>query len=433
MLRRKIDKQLEEWKNREDKLPLIVKGARQVGKTTSIVEFANNHYKTIYHINFFMRPSLAEIFSGDLDADTILTKLSFRFPSLRFSEGNTLIFLDEIQHCPQARTALKFLANDSRFDVVASGSLLGINYKDTESFPVGYTEELELMSLDFEEFLWANDIADNIIEKVRDSFENRTTMDPFFHKSLMDLFKLYIVIGGMPAAVSSYMKYKNYQKVLRIQRGIIADYKNDIVKYASKADKQKIVSCFNSITTQLSKDYKKFQFSVVEKKSGARKYGGALNWLKDAGIISFCYNLSRLELPLEAFKIESEFKVYMNDTGLLISMYEDSTADSIMNGNLGLFKGAIYENIVAECLRKSGHWLYYYAPTPEKEIDFILNDDGKVLPLEVKAGENTRSRSLKSLLADSKYSIERCIRLSAKNIGDDEKIAPYPLYMAFLL
>ena len=380
-----------------------------------------------------MRPSLAEIFSGDLDADIILTKLSFRFPSLRFSEGNTLIFLDEIQHCPQARTALKFLANDSRFDVIASGSLLGINYKDTESFPVGYTEELELMSLDFEEFLWANDIADNIIEKVRDSFENRTTMDPFFHKSLMDLFKLYIVIGGMPAAVSSYMKYKNYQKVLRIQRGIIADYKNDIVKYASKADKQKIVSCFNSITTQLSKDYKKFQFSVVEKKSGARKYGGALNWLKDVGIISFCYNLSRLELPLEAFKIESEFKVYMNDTGLLISMYEDSAADSIMNGNLGLFKGAIYENIVAECLRKSGHWFYYYAPTPEKEIDFILNDEGKVLPLEVKAGENTRSRSLKSLLADSKYSIERCIRLSAKNIGDDEKIAAYPLYMAFLL
>ena len=380
-----------------------------------------------------MRPSFAEIFSGDLDADTILTKLSFRFPSLRFSEGNTLIFLDEIQHCPQARTALKFLANDSRFDVIASGSLFGINYKDTESFPVGYTEELELMSLDFEEFLWANDIADNIIEKVRDSFENRTTMDPFFHKSLMDLFKLYIVIGGMPAAVSSYMKYKNYQKVLRIQRGIIADYKNDIVKYASEADKQKIVSCFNSITTQLSKDYKKFQFSVVEKKSGARKYGGALNWLKDAGIISFCYNLSRLELPLEAFKIESEFKVYMNDTGLLISMYEDSTADSIMNGNLGLFKGAIYENIVAECLRKSGHWLYYYAPTPEKEIDFILNDEGKVLPLEVKAGENTRSRFLKSLLTYSKYSIERCIRLSAKNIGDDEKIAAYPLYMAFLL
>ena len=380
-----------------------------------------------------MRPSFAEIFSGDLDADTILTKLSFRFPSLRFSEGNPLIFLDEIQHCPQARTALKFLANDSRFDVIASGSLFGINYKDTESFPVGYTEELELMSLDFEEFLWANDIADNIIEKVRDSFENRTTMDPFLHKSLMDLFKLYIVIGGMPAAVSSYMKYKNYQKVLRIQRGIIADYKNDIVKYASEADKQKIVSCFNSITTQLSKDYKKFQFSVVEKKSGARKYGGALNWLKDAGIISFCYNLSRLELPLEAFKIESEFKVYMNDTGLLISMYEDSTADSIMNGNLGLFKGAIYENIVAECLRKSGHWFYYYAPTPEKEIDFILNDEGKVLPLEVKAGENTRSRFLKSLLTYSKYSIERCIRLSAKNIGDDEKIAAYPLYMAFLL
>ncbi len=433
MLRRKIDRALEEWKNRENKLPLIVKGARQVGKTTSIVEFAKNHYKTVYHLNFFMRPSLAEIFNGDLDADTILTKLSFKFPSLRFSEGNTLIFLDEIQHCPQARTALKFLANDSRFDVIASGSLLGINYKDTESFPVGYTEELEMMSLDFEEFLWANDIAENIIEMVRKSFVNRTPMDPFFHSSLMDLFRLYIVIGGMPAAVSSYVKYKNYQNVLRIQRGIVADYKNDIVKYASEPDKKKIISCFNSITTQLSKDYKKFQFSVVEKKSGARKYGGALNWLKDAGIISFCYNLSRLELPLEAFKIESEFKVYMNDTGLLISMYENSTADSIMNGNLGLFKGAIYENIVAECLRKSGHWLYYFAPTPEKEIDFILNDNGKVIPLEVKAGENTKSRSLNSLLSDSKYSIDKCIRLSAKNTGGDERIEADPLYMAFLL
>lgn len=433
MLRRKIDKQLEEWKCREDKLPLVVKGARQVGKTTSILEFAKNHYKTIYHLNFFMRPTLAEIFNDDLDADTILAKLSFKFPSLTFYEGETLIFLDEIQHCPQARTALKFLAKDSRFDVIASGSLVGINYKDTESFPVGYTEELEMMSLDFEEFLWANNISDNLISKVKESYKERTPMDSFYHSSLLELFRLYIVVGGMPAAVSSYVKYKNYQRVLKIQRGIIADYKNDIVKYAAESDKQKILSCFNSVTTQLAKDYKKFQFSVVEKKSGARKYGGALNWLKDAGIISFCFNLSRLELPLEAFKIESEFKVYMNDTGLLISMYENSTADGIMNGNLGLFKGAIYENIVAECLRKSGHWLYYYAPTSEKEIDFILNDYGKVVPLEVKAGENTRSRSLNALIGDAKYNIDRCIRLSAKNTGDDEKILSYPLYMAFLL
>ncbi len=269
---------------------------------------------------------------------------------------------------------MKFLARDSRFDVIASGSLLGIYYKDTESFPVGYTEELELMSLDFEEFLWANNVSEVVIEKIRTFFNNRTPMDSLYHTSLMDLFKLFIEIGGMPAAVASYVRYKSYQRVLKSQRGIIADYRNDIVKYAANTDKHKITSCFNSITTQLSKDYKKFQFSIVEKKSGARKYGSALNWLKDASIISYCFNLSRLELPLEAFKLEGEFKVYMNDTGLLVSLYEDSTADSIMSGSLGLFKGAIYENIVAESLRKSGYWLYCYAPTPEKGIDFIMNE-----------------------------------------------------------
>ena len=433
MLDRKIYSKLEEWKEREDKLPLVIKGARQVGKTTSILEFAKRHYKAIYDLNFFRSPSLMTIFDGDLDSDTILTKLSFRFPDIRFSEGNTLIFLDEMQHCPQARTALKFLANDSRFDVIATGSLLGINYKETESFPVGYTEEIEMMSLDFEEFLWAMGIADSTIEKIRQSFKSRTKVDSFFHESFMGLFKLYIVIGGMPAVVASYVKNKDYSRALKLQRGIIADYKNDIVKYADNMEKQKILSCFSSITTQLSKDYKKFQYSIVEKKAGARKYGRALNWLRDAGIISFCYNLSRPELPLEAFRIETEFKVYMNDTGLLISMYEDSTADSILNGNLGIFKGAIYENIIAECLRKNDRWLYYFSPSSQKEIDFILNIRGEVIALEVKSGGNTKSKSVKSLINDSSYNVKKGIRLSGKNVGDDPVIESYPLYMAFLL
>ena len=231
------------------------------------------NYTTIYDLNFFISPSLKTVFDGDLDSDTILAKLSFKFPEIEFSKGKTLIFLDEIQHCPQARTSLKFLANDNRLDVIATGSLLGINYKDTESFPVGYTEEIEMMSLDFEEFLWAMGIEKLLIDKIKQFFKTSTRLDSFFHESFMNLFKLYIVIGGMPAVVSSYVKNRDYQRVLKLQRGIVTDYKNDIIKYADNTEKQKILSCFSSITVQLLKDYKKFQYSVVEKKAGARKVG----------------------------------------------------------------------------------------------------------------------------------------------------------------
>lgn len=433
MIERKIEQKLLAWKQQELKLPLVIKGARQVGKTTSVMEFAKKHYETVYELNFYKNPSIASIFDEDLDADTILTKISFKFPTHIFQKGKTLLFLDEIQACPKARTALKFLAKDPRFDVIATGSLLGINYEDVASFPVGFTEEIEMMGLDFEEFLWAKGVDKNAIELLKKAFKEKSPIDSFYHTFFLNLFKEYIVIGGMPAVVDTYCKTNDYARALRMQRGIIADYKNDVIKYAHSSDKQKILDCFSSITTQLAKDYKKFQYSIVKEKAGARQYGGALNWLKDAGIISFCYNLSRPEVPLEAFKIQGEFKVYMNDTGLLISMYEDNTADMIFSGNMGIFKGAIYENIIAECFRKSGKWLYYFAPSSQTEIDFVLNIDGEACLVEVKSADNTKSKSLKSILSNEKYSIKKAIRLSAKNVGDDPKIEALPLYMAFLL
>lgn len=433
MLRRKIEKLLEGWKKKKDKLPLVVEGMRQVGKTTSIRMFAQKHYQTIYEINFFEHPELKAIFDGALDLDTILKNLSFAFPSIRFSEGSTLLFLDEIQDAPKARTSLKFLARDRRFDVIASGSLLGINYSEVPSFPVGYTESINMTGLDFEEYLWAIGIGEELIDVLRASFDHFSPVDPFIHDRMLMLFSEYIVVGGMPAVVASYAEHRDYNRVLSIQRSIVSDFRRDIAKYADPDEKTKIASIFSSLPRQLAKDYKKFQYSAVEKGSGARKYGGALFWLRDAGIVSFCNNLSRLELPLSGFKIENEFKVYLNDTGLLVSMYEDGTAARIISGELGIFKGAIYENIIAETLMKNGFPLFYFSPSSHLEIDFIISHSDALTLLEVKSGENTKSKSLKSTLGNPKYQIERAIRFSRRNVGKEEGIVSYPLYMAFML
>lgn len=433
MLRRKITDKLYLWKKDTNRLPLLINGARQVGKTTAVLEFAKNTYKTIYQINFFETPELVSIFSEDLSADTILTKLSFAFPETRRKEGSTLIFLDEIQHCPNGRTALKFLAKDPRFDVIATGSLLGINHASERSFPVGYINNIELFPLDFEEFLWAMGIDDEMIASLKDCFKKRKAVDTFVHNTMLSYFSLYMAIGGMPAVVNSYAENRDYSVALKIQRNIIADYKKDIVKYAEEDEKTKIISTFDSIPSQLAKDYKKFQYSIINKGARFRNYGGSLLWLKDARIISFCNNLSKIEAPLRGFLVDNEFKVYMNDTGLLVSMYEDGTALKIINGELGLFKGAFYENIIAQSLTSSGFPLYYFSPSDSLEIDFIITFENKICPVEVKSGENKRSKSLSTVLSTEKYGIERAIRISRNNVGEKSGILSLPLYMIMFL
>ena len=431
MLRRKIEADLMAWKSRQDKMCLVVKGARQVGKTYIIDKFARENYKHYTYINFIENPGYAAIFDGDLNVDSLIKQISIRVADAELEPYETIIFLDEIQHCPNARTALKFLAQDGRFDVIASGSLLGINYKEVPSFPVGYVEHLEMYSLDFEEFLWANGLSETSIADLKGYFDRKEKVPTAIHEKMMELFKEYIIVGGMPKVVQEFVTTHNFAKVLRLQRGIVSDYEDDIAKYANGSEKAKARACFLSIPKQLAKDYKKFQYSVVEKRGTSKKFGGSLIWLYYAGIINFCYNLGLPELPLEGNAREDVFKVYMRDTGLLMAMLEDGSQEDIIDGNLGIYKGAIYENIIADILAKSGRKLYYYERDSKLEIDFIIRYNKQAVAVEVKSADNTKAKSMDSLLQSGQ--VKHGIKLSSKNVGGTEQVDSYPLYMAMFI
>lgn len=432
MLRRKIDEQLQQWKREGARLPLVVKGARQVGKTFSIMQFCNRNYKECIYINFDENPGYKAIFDGDLNLETLIKQITLRVPGTNLIEGETIIFLDEIQNCPRARTALKFMADTPLFSVIASGSLLGINYKDVPSFPVGYTEQLEMYSLDFEEFLWANGVSDSSINDIREYYERKESVPSAMHERMMQLFREYIVIGGMPRVVDEFVTKHNFSTAFKIQKAILNDYQDDIAKYAEGNEKTKARACFLSIPKHLSKDYKKFRYSLVEKNGSSRKYSGSLMWLYDAGIINFCYNLSAPELPLEGNAISDKFKVYMRDTGLLTAMLEEGSAEDIIDGNLGIYKGAIYENIIADILGKKGKKLYYFEKNNSVEADFFIRRQKTATMLEVKAGNNTKSKSMTSMIQN--YGVKKAIRFSARaEITAYDIVEAYPLYMAIFL
>jgi len=431
MLKRKIYDDLMRWKSRKDKQCLLIKGARQVGKTFIIEQFANENYKHVTTINFVQNPAYKSIFDGDLDTETLIKQISLRVPGAELVPSEMLLFLDEIQDCPPARAALKFLTQDGRFDVIASGSLLGINYKDVPSYPVGYVEHLEMHSLDFEEYLWANGVTPMSISDIKEYFDARKKVPTSMHERMMELFKEYIVVGGMPRAVDEFVTTHNFANVLKIQRGILADYEDDIAKYAKDAEKPKARACFLSIPKHLSKDYKKFQYSIVERGGTARKYGGSLLWLYDAGVINFCYNLAIPELPLEGNAKSDTFKVYMRDTGLLMAMLEDGSQEDVIDGNLGIYKGAIYENIVADIFTKLGKKLYYFEQNGKLEIDFFIRRNKMATAVEVKSADNTKTKSLDAVF--TKYGVKHGIKLSAKNVGGTDIFDSYPLYMAMFL
>ena len=431
MLKRKIEDQLLAWKNRDNKMCLVIKGARQVGKTFSVDKFAKENYEHYTSINFDENPAYQAIFDGDFDVETLIKQISLRVPNADLVPGKSLIFLDEIQNCPRARTALKFFAIDKRFDVIASGSLLGINYKDVPSFPVGYVEHLELHSLDFEEFLWANGVTEKSVADIKEYFDKRESVPPAMHEKMMELFKEYIVVGGMPRVVNEFVTTHNFANVLRLQKAIISDYSDDIAKYAFGAEKAKARACFLSIPKHLSKDYKKFTYSLVENRGTARKFGGSLMWLYDAGIINFCYNLSSPELPLEGNAKSDVFKVYMRDTGLLMSMLEDGSQEDIIDGNLGIYKGAIYENIIADIFGKAGKKLYYFEYRSQIEIDFFIRHNKQATAVEVKAANNTKAKSMDAIIKN--YGVKHGIKLSSKNVGGTANVDSYPLYMAMFL
>lgn len=428
MLERKIEQELAAWKKRQDKMCLLLGGARQVGKTFSVRNFGKANYANVIELNFEKNPTFRQAFSGNLEVNEILARISLLYPGARFEPGRTLIFLDEVQSCPGARTALKFFTEDGRFDVIATGSLLGIRYKEESSLPVGYVDHLEMHSLDFEEYLWARGYSPEAVGTLASFVDQTGPVPDSVHETMMQMLREHIVVGGMPRAVQTFVNTRNFQEVLRVQRGILQDYRADIAKYAEGTEKAKARACFDSIPRQLARDYKKFSYSVVERKAGARKYAGSLQWLYDAGIINYCHNLESIALPLEGNAIDNNFKVYLRDTGLLMAMLEDGSQADIFNGNLGIYKGAIYENIVGDIFAKQGRKLYFFGEGVHFEIDFVIRQGGEAVPVEVKSAANRRAKSMRSIL--DRGLARRGIKFSTANRGVSGAVDTYPLYLA---
>ncbi|MGN1052181.1 MAG: ATP-binding protein [Candidatus Scatosoma sp.] len=435
-LRRKIDSFLFEWKNAPERKPLIVKGCRQIGKTESIRHFAKAAgYESFIEINFVKEEKYKKIVIDGYEAKAIVKNISLLDPSKKFIAGKTLIFFDEITEFPEITTSLKFLREDGRFDVICSGSMLGVNYKKIESNSVGSKTDYEMHSMDFEEFLWAKGYNEEVIE---DMLLHMKTITPFnelelslFHGIFLD----YVVLGGMPAIVKDYIKKGTFEGSLNTQRQLIADYKEDIRKYAEGVDQTRILNVFNSIPAQLAKENKKFQLSKVEKGARFKDYRGCAEWLIDAGIVNACYCLELPELPLSGNCDIDKFKLYFADTGLLVSLLDEESQDDLRaNKNLGVYKGALYENIVGEALVKAGYKLYYYKREDGTlEEDFFIRSAENLIPVEVKA-KGGKSKSLRSLISSDKYSdIAYGFKLSANNIGYGEKIYTFPYFCAFLL
>ena len=436
MLKRKIEQTLTEWKNTPGHKPLIIKGCRQCGKTFSVRSFAEKNYKNTIYLNFFENPDYASIFSGSLEVDHLIMMISaIKGSDASFVPGKTIIILDEIQDCPDARTALKFFQTDGRFDVIGTGSLLGVEGygKEPKSVPVGYETVIDMYPLDFEEFLWANGVKEPVINELKKHLHDETPVPPALHSMMRQMLLNYAVVGGMPDAVQTFVDTKQMNRVLQIQRDIVRSYEDDMVKYADKKDKVSIRQCFQSIPKQLSKENKKFQYSVIKKGSTASKFSGCLQWIEDAGIISRCYNMYLPELPLDGNAIEDTFKVYMRDMGLFVSMLEDGTQFDILEGNLFGYKGAVFENLVADIFTKMGRKLYYYHKDSGLEIDFVIRWRGGCTPVEVKAVTGNVKSTKTVLNHPEKYHVSQAIKLGDYNVGRDGKLLTLPLYMSFLL
>lgn len=436
MLKRKIEQALINWKNTPNHSPLIIKGCRQCGKTFSVRDFAKKNYKYEVYLNFFKNPSYISIFDGSLEIDNLIMMMSALLgPSAVFKQGETVIILDEIQDCPEARTALKFFREDGRFDVIGTGSLLGVKGygKQSKSIPVGSETVIEMHPLDFEEFLWANGITPQIIDKLKEYFNEEKPVPEALHEKMRQLILQYTVVGGMPEVVDTFVKTKQMNSVLALQRDIVRSYEDDMVKYADDKDKSLIKECFRSIPKQLSKENKKFQYSIVKKGGTASKFQGSIQWIEDAGIIARCYNLDLPELPLDGNAIDDVFKVYMQDSGLLVSMLEDGTQFDILQGNLYGYKGAIFENLMADIFTKMGRKLYYYHKDSGLEIDFVIRYKGGATLIEVKATTGN-TKSTKTILSHpEKYHVAGAIKLGDYNVGRNEKMLTIPIYMGFLL
>lgn len=435
LLKRKIDKYLTDWKNKPDRKPLIIKGARQIGKTRSVEWFAGQNYASVIEINFIEQKKYREIFNDGFEVDAILKNISLLNPELKFIPGNTIFFFDELQACPNCATSLKFFKLDGRFDVICSGSLMGISYNEIESNSVGYKEDYEMHSMDFEEFLWAMGYNDEFTADLLSHMLDVRPLSELQMDTLMSLFRDYVIIGGMPEVVSTYVRNKNFSGTLDIQRQLLKDYEEDITKYVEGLDKAKVKAVYNHISTFLAKENKRFQITKIARNARNRDYMGCVEWLADAGVVNVCYCLNQPELPLKGNYDPKMYKIYFKDTGLLIaSLDEEAQEDLRANRNLGTYKGAIYENIVGDMLVKQGYRLFYYhSDRPALEMDFFIRDADSLIPVEVKANDGATA-SLNRLLNDDKYNdVKYGIKLGYRNIGFNGKFYTFPYFLTFLL
>ena len=450
MLKRKIEDALVRWKNAHGHKPLLIMGIRQCGKTFIAQHFAAENYKTVVYINFIKQPERINAFLGSKDVNTILLNLSAQIQGVTFIPGETCLIFDEIQECPEARTSLKFFKEDGRFDVIATGSLLGVQGYDDElkkqrrklidkknhginSVPVGSEDIIEMFPLDFEEFLWANGISTDVIEALQRFYREETPVPAGIHVAMKKLLNLYVAIGGLPEPINVFLKTNNMNEVSKAYKAILKEYRDDMVKYAPDKDKPHIRECFNSIPKQLAKENKKFQYNKVKPGGRSETYLGSLQWLEDAGITCRCYNTDITGLPMEGKAKDNVFKVYTADIGLLIEMLGPGTRADILQGNLGGFKGAIYENLMADTLHKKYQNLYYFQKDSGLELDFLIRMNGECIPLEVKA-KTAQAKSAKTVLNHpEKYQVNHIIKFGDYNIGRDGQMLTLPNYMQFLL
>lgn len=434
-LKRKIDKYLVDWKNTKDRKPLIIKGARQIGKTTSIEKFGKENYKSFVEINYVSMSQFTNIFQDGYTTDKIIKNITLLNSDFKFIPHETLIFFDEMQECPDTATSLKFFREDGRFDVICSGSLMGINYNQIHSNSVGNKEDYIMRSLDFEEFLWAKGYSEEQIEDLYICMKEVKPLTNTQYNVMIDNFKDYLITGGMPAIVSTFIDNKNFSGILAQQQELLVDYEEDITKYAGGLDKSKILNAYKKIKIFLGNDNKKFQITKLKDGARNREYVGVVDWLCRAGIVNISYSLDHLEVPLKVNYNPDNYRLYFGDTGLLIgSLDEEAQQDLRNNQNFGTYKGAIYENIVAEMLVKAGFELFFYRDEQNKiEMDFILRDDKSIIPVEVKANDNA-TYSLNKMIEEKQYkNIKYGIKLCNKNIGFNGKFYTFPYFLTFLL
>lgn len=434
-LKRKIDQYLIEWKNDKYKMPLIVKGARQIGKTDAIENFAKNNYENIIEINFALEKQYQDIFDDGFDVDNIIKNITLKNPNFKVVPRKTLIFFDEMQACINCVTSLKAFNQDGRYDVICSGSLMGINYKEIESNSVGNKIDYNMYSMDFEEFLWAKGYTE---EQIEDLYKCMLEVKPLTntqYEVMMENFREYMIIGGMPAIVNKFITQKNYSGTLEMQKQILLDYEEDITKYANGLDQGKILNIYRKIPAFLGNENKKFQISKVETGARKREYAGTIEWLDNAGIVNISYCMEKPELPLGGNYNPDNYRLYFGDTGILIgSLDEEAQEDLRNNKNFNTYKGAIYENIVGDMLVKQGYKLYFYKNEKGTiEMDFFIRDKGSLIPVEVKANDNA-TISLNNLIESEKFKdIKYGIKLCNKNIGFNGKFYTFPYFLTFLL